>query len=118
MSEVGHGTQTTLGNYNVLFHRHQLFASKYFHYLIEAMEDDGKQSKQLLSSEDLENIPAVKHRLLKSRFKTPRFILLCVVFEIAHLLLVWSVYDGVQRVRSSKLPDLDGRKSSGKIGKF
>jgi hypothetical protein len=80
------------------------------------MEDDEKQSKRLLSSEDSENIPAVKHRHLKSRVKTPQFILLCVVFEIAHFLLVWSVYGGVQRVGSSKLPDLDGRRSSAKSG--
>jgi hypothetical protein len=86
----------------------------YCHCLIEVMEDDEKQSKRLLSSEDSENIPARKHRHLESRVKTPQFILLCVVFEITHFLLVWSVYDGVQRVRSSKLPDLDGRRLSAK----
>jgi hypothetical protein len=80
------------------------------------MEDDEKQSKRLLSSDDSENIPVIKHRHLKSRVKTPQLILLCVVFEIAHFLLVWSVYDGVQRVRSPKLPDLDGRRSSAKSG--
>jgi hypothetical protein len=76
------------------------------------MEDNNLEYKRLISSEDAENEPLANHTHLEFRLKKSRLILFCIVFEIAHLLLVWSVYDGIQRARSPKLPEIDGREFS------
>jgi len=44
--------------------------------------------------------------------KKPVIIFFCFILEILHLLLIWSVYDGIQRIRSPRGPELDGRKFS------
>ena len=67
------------------------------------------ENKPLLSSE---HQASEHHKSSGSRVKKPVIIFFCFILEILHLLLIWSVYDGIQRIRSPRGPELDGRKFS------